>query len=219
MKKTFLVLAVSVLCLINTAFSQKTRAGVSAGPVVATMSGEFQGHENGHEKKLGYTFGMIVDVPLSAKFAFTPGLGYVQKGTLQRPPVGTLIDKSYVALRYAEFNANFIYKAPGQRGNFFIGAGPSFSFKLPSKKGTEIDKEKTETDVSFGNTVDKDFRGTDWGVNFLTGYRLNAGFFVSLNYNMGLKDLRPVITSGPEEVMNSYIGLQFGILLNNSDNK
>ncbi len=214
MKKTILLLAASVLFLQITAFSQKTRAGISAGITLAELTGETNGERNGHEAKVGYTIGLIVDAPINSKISFAPGLHFVQKGTLQKPPVGTLITKSYIALRYAELNANFIYKA-GTNGNFFIGLGPSIALNMPSKKGTMIEEEKTETDVIFGNTIEKDLAGIDYGVNFLTGYRLNCGFFVSVNYAMGLRDLRPVDASGPEDVHNRYVGIQVGWLLKN----
>lgn len=215
MKKTILLLAVSVLCLQFTSFSQKgnTRAALMGGVTLATMSNELLGNENGYETKVGFTGGIMVDAPIGVtRFSFSPGLHYVQKGTLQRPPVGTLITKAYISLRYVELNANFTYRAPGQNGNFFVGAGPSLAFKVPSKKGTMIDKDKTETDVNFGKTIDKDLRGMDYGVNFLLGYRLLAGFMVTANYNMGLRDLRPVEASAPKEVKNSYIGIQVGWL-------
>ena len=219
MKKTLLLLVVSVFCLQFTALSQKTRAALMGGVTISTMSGELQGLENGYESKVGYTVGIMVDCPIrTSRFSFAPGLHFVQKGTLQRPPVGTLITKAYYALRYVELNANFIYRAPGTKGNFFAGAGPSLAFKLPSKKGTMIDKDKTETDVNFGNTIDKDLRGVDYGINFLLGYRLAGGFFISGNYNMGVQDLRPVPESAPSEVKNSYFGIQIGWLFANKEN-
>ena len=219
MKKTLLLLVVSVLCLQFSSFSQNTRAGIMGGVAFSGMSGELFGSENNYETKRGITVGMMIDAPIGkSRFSFAPGLHYVQKGTLQRPPQGTLITESYIALRYVELNANFIYRAPGTKGNFYAGAGPSLSFKVPSKKGTKIDEDKTETDVNFGTTIDKDLRGMDYGVNFLIGYRLAAGFFVTANYNRGLRDLRPVPESAPEEVMNHYFGIQIGWLFANKQN-
>jgi len=218
MKKAFLMFAVSVLFLQLT-YAQKTRAGVMGGATFSKMSGELGGNENGYQTKVGYTIGFLIDAPINAKFSFAPGLHYVQKGTLQRPPAGTLITKSYIALRYAEFNANFIYKASGTKGNFFAGAGPSIDMNLPSKKGTMIEKDKTETDIVFGKTIEKDLAGIDYGVNLLLGYRLNCGFFASVNYNRGFRDLRPVDASGPEQINNSYFGIQIGWLFQNKETK
>ena len=219
MKKAMLLMAVSVLCLQFTARSQKTRAALVGGVTLASMTGELNGNDNDYEKKVGYTVGVMTETPImTSRFSFSPGLHFVQKGTQQRPPLGTLITKSYVALRYVELNANFTYRAPGVKGNFFAGAGPSLSFKVPSKKGTMIDEDKTENDINFGNTIDKDLRGMDYGVNFLLGYRLAAGFFVTANYNMGIRDLRPVPESGPSEVKNRYFGLQIGWLFQNKAN-
>ncbi len=218
MKKTFLMLAAFILCLQIAAFSQKTRAGITAGVVLASMTGESGGNDNDFEKKVGYTIGFVVDAPIkNTRFSFAPGLHFVQKGTQQEPPLGTLITKSYIATRYAELNANFIVKSGGTKGQFFIGAGPSFCMPLPSKKGTMIEKDKTETDVLFGKTIEKDLVGFDYGVNMLTGYRLSCGFFATINFNMGMRDLRPVEESGPSDIKNRYIGIQFGWLFNNKE--
>ena len=189
------------------------------GVSLSSLSGELFGNENNYETKVGATLGLMIDAPIGAsRFSFAPGVHYVQKGTLQRPPEGTLITSSYISLRFAELNANFIYRAPGNAGNFYAGVGPSLSFKLPSKKGTKIEEDKTETDVLFGNTIDKDLRGMDYGANFVIGYRLAKGFFVHANYNHGLRDLRPVPESAPEKVNSSYFGIQLGWLFANSQN-
>lgn len=219
MKKALLLLAVSVTCLQLTSFSQKTRAGFMGGVSLSSLSGELFGNENNYETKIGATVGLMVDAPIGAsRFSFAPGVHYVQKGTLQKPPDGTLITESYISLRFAELNANFIYRAPGTKGNFYVGAGPSLSFKLPSKKGTKIENDKTETDVNFGGTIDKDLKGMDYGANFVIGYRLSKGFFVHLNYNRGLRDLRPVPESAPEKVNSQYFGIQLGWLFANTPN-
>ena len=218
MKKYLLPVLVLALVFQN-ARAQKSRVAAVGGVTISSMTGELFGNENGYQSKVGATLGLMLDAPIGAsRFSFSPGLHYVQKGTLQRPPMGTLIDKSYISLRYVELNANFLYHAPGAKGNFFIGAGPSVAMKVPSKKGTMIGKDKTESDVNFGNTIDKDIRGVDYGANFLLGYRLKGGFMIFANYNRGLRDLRPVPESGPEDVYNQYFGIQLGWLFANSSN-
>jgi hypothetical protein len=215
MKKTILLLVVVLLCLQYAALSQKTRVAVVGGVTISSMSGQLGGNDNNYEKKPGFTLGLMIDAPVTDHISFFPGLHYVQKGTHQRPPVGTLITKSYISLRYVELNGNFIYHSNGSKGNFFIGAGPSLGFKVPSKKGTQIDDEKTESDVNFGNSIDKDIKGVDYGVNFLLGFRMSKGFMVTGNYNYGIRDLRPVDESGPDEIHNMYFGIQIGWLFNN----
>ena len=218
MNKSILLLAIFMSCLHLAGFSQKTRAGVQGGPTFSKMTGVLDGRDNDYEVKVGYSLGMVVDAPINNKFSFYPGAHYVQKGTLQRPPMGTLITKAYVALRYAELNLNVIYKANGTKGNFFVGAGPSVSFNLPSKIGTMIDKDKTERDVAFGNTIDKDINGVDYGANFLLGYRLASGFYVTGTYNMGIRDIRPEDNPGSEAIKTTYFSLQIGWLLHNKAN-
>ena len=49
MKKTLLLLVVSVLCLQFSSFSQNTRAGIMGGFAFSGMSGELFGNENNYE--------------------------------------------------------------------------------------------------------------------------------------------------------------------------
>lgn len=219
MKKSSLLLAAAILFFHVAANSQKTSAAAVGGVSLARLTGETGGLQNDYETNVGYTVGIMVETPITSRIAFFPGLHYVQKGTLQRPPEGTLITKSFIETRYAEFNANFIYKAPGTKGNFFAGLGPSIVMNLPSKKGTVTEGDKTETDVLWGNTIEKDLAGIDYGINLLAGYRIACGFFIMANYNLGMRDLRPVDESGPRDVQSRYVGIQLGWLLHNKPAK
>lgn len=199
------MLAATVFCFQFAGHAQ-TKIGVSGGVNVAEMKGKVAG-----DGKSGVMTGLVLETPVGNSFTFRPSLNYVQKGQLQ-PPTG-LVDKLYLALRYTELNADFLYYISGEKGGFFIGAGPSISLNLPSKRVSITDKVKTTNTIKYGKTVGNDLRGFDYGANFTTGWRTNGGFFLSVNYNRGLRNL--VIENDPGSLKNQYIGVQLGVFINN----
>ena len=206
MKKIIFMLALSTVCFQLAGLSQ-ARVGLAGGVSIARMESEPEG-----DGKLGLFTSLVVDAPIGkSKFSFYPVFSYVQKGQTEPSPAGTLIDKQYIALRYMELSTNFLYNVGGDKGGtFFIGLGPAISFNLPSKRASFIDDLKTETDILFGPTPENDLRGVDYGANFIAGLRAKGGVFISVNYNMGLRDLA---TEGDPELKNRYIGIQLGFLL------
>jgi|CXWL01.1.fsa_nt_gi hypothetical protein len=214
MKKIIFMLAASVFCFQIAGLSQ-TRVGLSAGVTSANMKGKVEG-----DRKGGLITSLVLDAPIgkSKNFCFHPSLSYVQKGIVEPHPDGTLIEKQYVALRYAELTTDFLYYIHGAKGgSFYIGAGPSVAFNIPSKKVSVTDGTKTARDINFGSTPENDFRGVDYGADFATGYRTKGGFFVSLNYNHGIRNLVTEGTAG--HLRNNYIGVQLGVFLNNGGAK
>jgi len=209
MKKIILLLAASVFCFQIAGFSQ-ARVGLAGGVSVANMKDKVDG-----DSKVGVMTSLVLDVPLckSKNWTFHPSLAYVQKGLTEPHPPGTLIDKQYVALRYMELTADVLYHIHGSGGSFFLGAGPSIDFNLPSKRVSVTDGDKVITDILFGKTPENDFKGIDYGADFRVGYAMNSGFFLSLNYNKGLRNLVPDGLTG--SIKNQYIGIQLGVFLNN----
>lgn len=205
MKKIIFMLAASVFCFQLAGLSQ-TRVGVSGGVAIANMKGQVEG-----DSRAGVITGLRLETPIGRSFAFRPSISYVQKGQNQPPP--GLVDKVYVALRYAEFTTDFLYYIAGAKGGFFLGAGPSVAFNLPSKNISETNGVKTTTTVKFGKTTGFDMRGVDYGANFTSGWCTNGGAFISLNYNRGFRNL--VVEGDPGSLKNSYFGVQLGVFLNN----
>jgi Outer membrane protein beta-barrel domain len=217
MKKTIFILIVAVFCLQITGLSQKSRVGVTGGVSVAQMRGTVDGKDIDANSKTGLTFGLIVDAPIKNHFSFQPGLHYVQKGKVQDEVSGNIKQTVTTDLRYAELQLNFLYNTnyntENKEANFFVGAGPALSVNFPSKFVTEIGGTKTESDITFGN-LSEDFRGFDFGANFLAGLRFNGGFFVSVNYTLGLRNLVPG-GSDTDKIKNSCFGIRVGLLVNN----
>ena len=208
MKKIVLTLAIPMLCISLVSKSQ-VRVGVAIGTAVAKMEGSISG-----DGRAGVLSSMVIDAPLNNNFSFFPTLSYVQKGVTEPSPSGTLVDKQYVALRYMELSPNFIYHIGNAQGSsFFLGAGPSIAFNLPSKRVAITDEDKVVTDIIFGEIAAADVKGVDYGVNVVLGWRTGPGFFILGNYNKGLRDLSPM--GRTMETKNKYFGIQIGWYLNN----
>lgn len=208
MKKIVLMLAVPMFSLVMAGKAQ-VRVGVTIGTAVAKMEGALNG-----DGRAGIMSSIVLDAPLKNNFSFYPTLSYVQKGVTEPHPDGTLIEKQYVALRYMELSPNFIYHIGNQKGSsFFLGLGPSIAFNLPSKRVAITGDNKIVTDILFGETAADDIKGVDYGVNVVLGWRTGPGFFFTVNYNKGFRDLSPM--GRTMETKNKYFGVQLGWFLNN----
>jgi hypothetical protein len=212
MKKFLFVLVLFIFCFQSRSFSQRARAGVSAGVNFSNMSGKDNGTDLKGDGRTGFMAGFVVDVPIGKKkyFSFMPGAYYVQKGKTDRFAADTV----ETALRYVEFPFNFVFNVNSKSGTFYVGGGPYVDFAFPSKFVTTRSGQETSSDISFGNKSADNLRGYDWGVNALAGYRLSMGVFLAVNYSQGLLNLLP---RAPEDqkLHNRYIGVQLGILMNN----
>jgi hypothetical protein len=206
MKKTLLVSAIVIFCFQIAALSQnqKPRVGASGGITVAPMNTTIDGAKEDNSSLLGFMFSMWVDKPITENIIFRPNLSYVQKGKKRDVGTNEVTDE----LRYAELSANFIYNTSGASANFFIGAGPSISFNLPSKRVTNTAGTKTDADILFGETDAEHYRGFDYGVNGVAGFSLPGGWFLAVNYNQGLRNLVTGTKDG--EIKNAYFGIQVG---------
>jgi hypothetical protein len=210
MKKSFLILAVFVFCFHIASLSQNQKAmvGASGGVSVAHMSTTIDGTKEDNSSLLGFMFSMWVNKPITENIIFRPNLSYVQKGKKRDVPSGSGTNEVTDELRYAELSANFIYNTSGASANFFIGAGPSISFNLPSKRVTNTAGTKTDADIKFGKTDAEDYRGFDYGVNGVAGFSLPGGWFLAVNYNHGIRNLITGTKDG--EINNAYFGIQIG---------
>lgn len=207
------MLAASLFCFQLAAYSQ-VRVGIAGGVSLANMEGNISGNS-----KAGAFAGLVMDAPIAKSFSFHPTLSYVQKGVSEEKPT-LLLAKRNTALRYVEFTTDFHYNIPGAHGAFYIGAGPSIAFDLPSKRVEIANDEnvpKNTTIIHFGRESINDLKGFDYGANFAAGYRLAGGFFVNVNYNMGLRNL--VVDGQSGSLKNKYFGIQLGYFLENGDPK
>lgn len=210
MKKICLVLFLAAT-LHFSSLGQNVRVGISGGLTVSDLTGPV--NEMNHGVKTGFMAGLLVDVPLNAHFTFQPQLNYMQKGNLQREDANS---KLYNALRYVELPFNLLYNLNTGKTVFFLGAGPSISLNVPSKKLTVPEEgESSYNDILFGDTPENDFRGIDWGANVLGGIRFSNKVQFAVSYNFGLRNLSTSADPESESIKSKCLTVQFSYIFNN----
>jgi hypothetical protein len=214
MKKTLFILAF-VLASTTLLQAQKPTIGIHAGATMANYKIESMGVNIDADSKAGFMVGVMADWKISKNISFQPALNYLQKGGIVNMESdmgegGMESMKTTLNLNYLELPLNFLYNFDTKGGNFFIGAGPSFSYGLSGKYKTEYSGETMEEDINFGTSEEDDLKPFDFGINFLTGYQFKKGFVVSFNYTPGMTNL-----SNDSEVTwkNNYFGLSVGYFL------
>lgn len=213
MKHLFMITAT---CLFTGVFSsaQNARIGFTAGAVFANLTGKVDGVSESGKSKAGITAGILVDIPVGKNFSFQPALNFVQKGTMDEETFMGVTEKTKIIMNAIELPLIFLYNASSNTGNFFIGAGPSISFYASGKIKFDDGTDVTSVDIKFGSNVDEDdFKGMDFGANFLTGYRFPNGLQISGHYNAGLSNLF-IGGSADGTLKSHYFGIKLGFLLN-----
>jgi len=212
MKKLFFLSVIFVVSHFS-ATAQNTRFGFTAGAVFANYHSKVDGETDNGNSKTGLTAGVLVDIPAGKHFSFQPAVNYVQKGSKDEQTAGGITEKIKFSVNTIEVPFNFVYKAGGSNGNFFIGAGPSFAFALSGKLKYEDNNNSLTEDIKFGNTDNDDMKGFDMGMNLMTGYCFQNGLLFTVNYNAGLSNLAPG-GSADGTVKSSYFGIKLGYIIN-----
>ncbi|PWU05111.1 MAG: hypothetical protein C5B52_00265 [Bacteroidetes bacterium] len=204
MKKTIFTMA--LICgLTAFAVSQsKVAFKINAGMTSGSVKSDIDGEKDNTDDVVGFTAGVAANMALGKHFSFEPGLNFVQKGGKETQDQTS----ASVILDYVEMPLNLLYNTAGKSGQFFIGAGPSFSYGVGGKIKAEDNGVSGSVKVKFGNGEGDLLKPFEMGANFLTGYQFKSGLALSVNYNIGLSDVLPDSESGSWK--NEYVGLKVG---------
>ncbi|GHE23087.1 porin family protein [Sphingobacterium griseoflavum] len=130
-----------------------------------------------------------LDAPVTQNFYIQPGVSLQGKGA-------KLVESSALGgsevtqnTMWLEVPVNFVGKFQAGNGNFFVGAGPYIGFGLSGKNkySTGSGSNVVEREFKFGK--ENTLKGTDFGVNFLAGYKLAGGFLINAGYGLGLTNI------------------------------
>lgn len=202
----------SATLLAVTSIAQNTRVGITAGTVFANYQSKVDGDDESGDSKIGVTFGVITDIPISKSLTFQPAIHYVQKGTKDEESFGGETLKVKLNVNCLEVPLNLLYNAGSNTGTFFIGAGPTFGFNLSGKLGYKSNTESESEKIEIGNDPDNDFiKGLDIGANILAGYHFPNGLLISTGYNKGFNNLFPGGDSDGK-LKSSYFHIKLGWL-------
>jgi len=216
MKKA-LILIIAGICLLQiNGLSQKTQVGITGGVTSSNIYGQMSGGDTRGDSRVGYTLGLIVDAPIGKTlWSFQPGVHYVQKGAYTSKSANSSVAD---ALRYAEFQLNFVHYTKGANTRLYFGLGPAISLNVPSKTVNETNGTKVETSITFGQESTAKYRGLDYGANALLGVRFKKGIIFSVNYTLGIRNLIPVPT-GDDHLRNGCLGIRLGYIFRNAPAK
>ena len=210
MKKLFLVIATfTAACTYG-----QTQFGFTGGATFSNYKVKMDGNDESANTKPGFTLGTLVNIAVNKNFIIQPGINWVQKGTKDEQTTSGTTEKVSLTTNHIEVPVNCIYTSNG----FFIGAGPSISFGVSGKFKSSDGTNKTDEHVKYGNTDNDDLKAFDLGINALSGYQFKSGFFIAVNYNIGLSNLLPGDVPN-SSLKSSYTGIRLGYLLNSNNGK
>jgi hypothetical protein len=130
-----------------------------------------------------------LDAPVTSGFYIQPGVSLQGKGA-------KLVESSALGgseitqnTMWLDVPVNFVGKFPVGLGNAFIGAGPYVGFGLSGKNKYSANEGSTSAESEFDFGKDNTLKGTDFGVNFLAGFKLGNGLLLNANYGLGLTNI------------------------------
>ena len=210
MKKIAFILLAFVACYLTTN-AQKTRFGFSAGTVSGRYHLKVDGETYNSNSKAGFTAGVMAEIHLNKYFGFQPSLNMIQKSTIKEFHSSLDGPNFKLTVNCLEVPLNLTFNRQGKSGNFFVGAGPSFSIGILGKLES-YGWIHNVSNIKFGSGKDDDLKWLDMGVNFMIGYCFKNGLLISVNYNAGLTNLDP--EGSNDDIMKSrYFGIRLGYLL------
>lgn len=182
MKKLFLS-AIAVLFGFG-AFAQELGYGFKAG--VNLPNYNFSNSDYETESTTNFHVTGYLDAPINQRFSIQPGVSLQGKGAKLENDMGSWKQNTM----WIEVPVNAVAKFPTMGGgNFFLGAGPYAAFGISGENKIESGDFELSDEFEFGK--DGAQKGTDFGVNFLAGYRLGNGLTLGAGYGLGLADIAP----------------------------
>ncbi|WP_370898373.1 porin family protein [Chryseobacterium gossypii] len=196
---------------------EPVRFGIKAGGNSASFSEQELSLNN---QKLGFHAGAFVNIPLSQKFSIQPEVLYNQMGARNVISSSEVTTENGSIETREEFKNTLNYISvplmvqmrPVQ--NFYIEAGPEFSYFLNGKvKGestvttTEGNSTTTQTN-SYSEDMDKDdINKFNLGLALGLGYDFTSHFGISARYVNGLTDMRNHKPEGTNPLNNRVFQL------------
>jgi Outer membrane protein beta-barrel domain len=187
--------------------------------------------------KVGLTIGAVAEIEFGNGLSFRPELNFIQKGgklsetETRNVGVGTIttVSTENLSMGYLQLAPNFVYNFEAGSGKVFVGAGPDIAFGMGGKDKSTYATTSTvagfpgtsgsaDVKVKFDgkkDATDNDvhFKGLDFGINVLAGYKLSNGAFISAGYTIGLSNISPYDKT---TYKNSGFNIKLGYMIGGS---
>lgn len=207
------ILSPLLLIFFITAYTQSIKYGLTAGATFGSQRVQAGNIGITADSRIGFTIGGLADIPIAAQFVFQPALNFTQKSSrfsIFQDGEGV---EATQTLNYIELPLNVLFRTDAGKGKFFAGAGPSLAFGISGHGKTKTtfsgQTEEESSSIKFGNNeTEDDYKPLDFGGTLITGYELNNGAFIALNYNFGFSDI--ALASEEASIKNKYFGVRVG---------
>lgn len=192
MKKVLLSLGAAILFVAGA--QAQTGFGLKAGVNFPSYSYGDSDDLSDTKSTVNFHVTGYLDARVAPGFYIQPGLSLQGKGAKFAEATfgGTTYDVSQNTM-WLDVPVNFVGKFPVGAGNVFVGAGPYVGFGLSGKNklnSTDGDGDFSSTTLNeFKFGKDETLKGTDFGVNFLAGFKLGNGLLLNANYGLGLTNI------------------------------
>src|SRR5258705_9573045 len=210
-----------VASLLLTAFISYTsfaqRFGLQAGTTFSFISSKNFDDSKSSKLKTGFTSGIFYDLTIVESFSLRMGLNFTQKGGQDKGSTLGTSWKSSETYNYLELPVNCIYAVSAGDGSFLIGVGPSVNFAIGGKRKYEENGIKQESDIKFGSDKNRDdYKAFDLAGNFIIGYQLSNGIFITTSYSKGVINMLLDGTSDHKQT-NQFFGIRLGYLFGSDE--
>jgi hypothetical protein len=198
MKK--ILVAASLAFFSFVANAQRTTFGLKGGLNLSTVKTDDSEFNEERKMRPTFHFGPVLNIGVSNNFSIQPQLLLQGKGVGIEHDGHT--DKfSFLSL---DLPVNLLYRSNG----FFIGGCPNLGINLSGKLKAEDDPSEN-TDFTFGEGGQ--YKRTNVGLNFLTGYQLRNGLSIQASYLAGLSNWKSTTN---DTWRNHVIGIGLGYMFN-----
>jgi hypothetical protein len=210
--KKFL-LSFSAATLLASAAQAQTAFGLKAGINFSSYS--FADSETLGDAKTArnYHITAFLDTRIASWLYLHPEASIQKKGSklVESNLYGGAVIKH--SITWLDIPLNFIGKIPLTNiGSFFTGAGPYVGFAVNGETTYPVDGGSESTQpLIFGK--DNTWNTTDYGVNFLAGFKLGKRFIVNANYRIGMANIAGDDNKWSDNIKNRVFGLGVGLQL------
>ena len=210
--KIILFFLVCTILFINSSFSQ-SQFGISGGLQMSHMSG-FQDNPKGYLASLQIK--LLTISPVSDDVVLIPSLGYSGKGykwnnlDLTDQMGNSLGTGDIIGLfNYVQLSIPICYKiSTKQHSQFYIGAGPYFSYAL-SGKGRLKNAAVAPNEESWNLFEADNYKKTDAGAVIQFASTLNRRYLAAVNIDIGLMNLN---NGAGNKLKNMAAGISIGYI-------
>ena len=153
----------------------------------------------------GFHVGLIAETEILPHLFLQPQLLYVKTGSKFTTKEN---DWTKLTLKTLEMPVNILYKVDTRFGKLFAGAGPVLSYGI----GGKLEQNESRTNP-YGDAGE--YKRFDISGNALAGVEFRNGFFCSVNYQRGFRD----ISKTSAEVKNRSMSISVGQTIEWKKNK